>query len=112
MHIILIRLNSDFDNPNGALLGLIIAAFSIGAVIAIPVVPYVTDRFGRKHSITLPSRLSDGNRPNVSYLLAYLVENLMKDQRKDLFILEDNVYVCPRTGMRARLTDRIYVYFY
>jgi hypothetical protein len=29
----------DFDNPSGALLGLISAAFSIGAVLAIPVVP-------------------------------------------------------------------------
>lgn len=47
----------DFDNPNGALLGLISAAFSIGAVIAIPVVPYVNDRFGRKHSITFGSAI-------------------------------------------------------
>jgi MFS family permease len=47
----------DFDNPSGALLGLISAAFSIGAVLAIPVVPYVNDRFGRKHSITLGSAI-------------------------------------------------------
>lgn len=30
---------TDFDNPNGALLGVITAAFSIGAVFAIPIVP-------------------------------------------------------------------------
>jgi sugar porter (SP) family MFS transporter len=31
------------------------AAFSIGAVIALPVVPYTNDRVGRKHSITIGS---------------------------------------------------------
>jgi hypothetical protein len=31
----------DFNNPQGALLGVINAAFSIGAVLALPVVPYV-----------------------------------------------------------------------
>lgn len=55
MYIILIGWISDFGNLNGALLGLISAAFSIGAVIAIPVVPYINDMFGRKHSITLGS---------------------------------------------------------
>lgn len=33
----------DFHNPQGALLGIITAAFSIGAVIALPIVPYVRD---------------------------------------------------------------------
>jgi MFS family permease len=69
------RPRSDFDNPNGALLGVITAAFSIGAVLAIPVVPCtsshvprpalsyvdtddfvgVNDRFGRKASIVVGS---------------------------------------------------------
>lgn len=47
----------------------------------------------RKHRITLPGRLGDGSQPNISFLLRYLVDNLMKDQRKELFIMEDNVYV-------------------
>ncbi|KAK6441414.1 hypothetical protein LTR95_002362 [Oleoguttula sp. CCFEE 5521] len=46
-----------FDNPGGALLGLITAAFSIGAVVAIPFVPYTNDRIGRKHSITIGSSI-------------------------------------------------------
>ena len=46
----------------------------------------------RQHSISLPTRLSDGSQPNIAYLLQYLVENVMKDERKELFILEDNVY--------------------
>lgn len=47
----------------------------------------------RKHKVVLPPQLEDGSRPNISYLLRYLVDNLMKDQRKDMFIMEDNVYV-------------------
>ncbi|KAH0836146.1 hypothetical protein AYO21_04845 [Fonsecaea monophora] len=44
-----------FGNPNGALLGVITAAFSIGAVVAVPLVPYVNDRFGRKPCIVFGS---------------------------------------------------------
>lgn len=47
----------------------------------------------RKHNISLPVQLNDGNPPNIAFLLQYLVENVMKDERKELFILEDNVYV-------------------
>ena len=47
----------------------------------------------RKHGVTLPAQLSDGGRPRISFLLEYLVENVMKDERKELFILEGNVYV-------------------
>jgi hypothetical protein len=45
----------DFDNPQGAILGIITAAFSLGAVGAIPAVPWFNDRFGRKASIKLGS---------------------------------------------------------
>lgn len=45
----------------------------------------------RKHNISLPAQLKDGNPPNIAFLLQYLVENVMKDERKELFILEDNV---------------------
>jgi ubiquitin related modifier 1 len=47
----------------------------------------------RKHHITLPTQVDDGGRPTIAYLLRYLVDNIMKDQRKELFIMEDNVYV-------------------
>lgn len=47
----------------------------------------------RKHKVVLPPQLEDGSRPNILYLLKYLVDNLMKDQRTDMFIMEDNVYV-------------------
>lgn len=46
-----------FDNPQGAILGIITAAFSLGSVAAIPFVPWVNDRFGRKMSIKFGSFL-------------------------------------------------------
>ncbi|BCS17948.1 ubiquitin-related modifier 1 [Aspergillus puulaauensis] len=55
----------------------------------------------RKHNVTLPAQLSDGNPPNISFLLQYLVDNLMKDQRKELFVLEDNV----RPGILVLIND-------
>lgn len=50
-----LTINEDFNNPNGALLGLITAAFSIGAVIALPLVPFINDRYGRKACILFGS---------------------------------------------------------
>jgi hypothetical protein len=57
----------------------------------------------RKHKVVLPARLEDGSRPNISYLLKYLVDNLMKDQRIDMFIMEDNVYVNVALGFYSIL---------
>ncbi|EPS26092.1 hypothetical protein PDE_01028 [Penicillium oxalicum 114-2] len=55
----------------------------------------------RKHKISVPSRTSDGNPTNISHLLPYLVENLMQDQRKEMFIMEDNV----RPGILVLIND-------
>ncbi|KAF7591971.1 Ubiquitin- modifier 1 [Aspergillus hancockii] len=55
----------------------------------------------RKHSVTLPDRLNGGSRPNISFLLEYLVHNVMRDGRKELFILEDNV----RPGILVLIND-------
>lgn len=40
--------DTDFDSPGGEWLGVLTAAYSIGAVISLPPVPWVNDRFGRK----------------------------------------------------------------
>lgn len=47
----------DFNSPNGALLGVMTAAFSIGAAAAVPFVPYVNDRFGRKACVVTGSAI-------------------------------------------------------
>lgn len=47
----------------------------------------------RKHEILLPALKEDGSASDISSLLIYLVENTMNDDRKDMFIMEDSVYV-------------------
>lgn len=72
----------------------------------------------RKHRITLPAKLSDGSQPTIECLLRHLVDNVMNDQRKELFIMEDNVYVdsevfdqaeadysCSRPGILVLIND-------
>jgi len=39
---------SYFDHPTGSLLGLVNAAQSIGSVLILPTVGWLSDRFGRK----------------------------------------------------------------
>jgi ubiquitin related modifier 1 len=45
----------------------------------------------RKHILTIPAKTSDGKQPTIAWLIQYLVENLMQDTRKELFILDDHV---------------------
>ncbi|CAN8105436.1 unnamed protein product [Discula destructiva] len=40
-----------FDNPQGSLKGIIAAAYSLGAILSLPLIPIVNDRFGRRWSI-------------------------------------------------------------
>lgn len=42
---------SDFGNPQGSLKGIIGAAYSLGAILSLPFIPFVNDRFGRRGSI-------------------------------------------------------------
>ncbi|KAF2849538.1 hexose transporter-like protein [Plenodomus tracheiphilus IPT5] len=44
-----------FNHPRGALLGIISAAYNLGAVCALPIVPYVNDTFGRRWAIFIGS---------------------------------------------------------
>lgn len=58
----------------------------------------------RKHNVTLPAQLDNGSQPNIAYLLRYLVDNVMKDQRQEMFIMEDNVYVDYNVWIKQKLT--------
>ncbi|KAK2044575.1 general substrate transporter [Colletotrichum somersetense] len=40
-----------FGDPQGSLKGIIAAAYSLGAVLSLPFIPFVNDRFGRRWSI-------------------------------------------------------------
>lgn len=44
-----------------------------------------------KHRISIPSKDDNGSPVNVGFLIRYLCENVMKDQRKDLFVVNDAV---------------------
>ncbi|EGO02294.1 hypothetical protein SERLA73DRAFT_166753 [Serpula lacrymans var. lacrymans S7.3] len=46
-----------YNHPRSALLGLISAMYSLGAICAVPLVPVVTDRFGRRRAIFFGSIL-------------------------------------------------------
>lgn len=47
----------------------------------------------RKLSITVPVKSKDGGNTNIADLVRHLCENIMKDPRKELFILDGTVYV-------------------
>lgn len=45
-----------------------------------------------KHKISIPAKDNDGMPVNIGFLIQYLCDNLMKDPRKGLFVLENAVY--------------------
>jgi ubiquitin related modifier 1 len=45
----------------------------------------------RKHQVNIPFSNSSNEAPNVSFLVDYLCENLMRDSRKELFVLDGEV---------------------
>ncbi|KEF61608.1 ubiquitin-like modifier 1 [Exophiala aquamarina CBS 119918] len=54
-----------------------------------------------KHSISLPTDADNGNRPTIGYLVTYICEHLMKDSRKELFVLDNAV----RPGILVLIND-------
>ncbi|OQN97399.1 Ubiquitin-related modifier 1 [Cryoendolithus antarcticus] len=52
----------------------------------------------RKHKVDLPSSKQS---PNVADLITYLCDNLMKDPRKDMFVLDGTV----RPGILVLIND-------
>lgn len=45
----------------------------------------------RKHTVALPCDHEKGHRPSLAYLIRYLCDNLMKDRRQEMFILDGTV---------------------
>lgn len=46
----------------------------------------------RKHNISLPATDEDGRTANLAFLVRYLCVHLMKDHRKESFVLDEAVY--------------------
>ncbi|KAL8700186.1 MAG: hypothetical protein Q9201_005582 [Fulgogasparrea decipioides] len=55
----------------------------------------------RKHSISLPKSDEHGNASNAAFLVRYLCNHLMKDRRKELFVVDDTV----RPGILVLIND-------
>ena len=47
--------STDFDNPQGSLKGIIAAAYPLGAILSLPLIPIINDRLGRRWSIFIGS---------------------------------------------------------
>lgn len=45
----------------------------------------------RKHKIPIPAQDSRGNAVTVGWLVNYLCEEVMKDPRKEMFVLDGHV---------------------
>ena len=45
----------------------------------------------RQHSIELPSEDENGQTANLAFLVRFLCDNLMKDRRKEIFIMDGTV---------------------
>lgn len=49
----------------------------------------------RHHTITIPAHSSDGKPVTIAHLIHHLCEDVMKDSRKEMFVLDDHMYVAP-----------------
>lgn len=47
----------------------------------------------REHSVTLPAKDKDGQPATVAFLIRHLCQHVMKDTRKELFVLDNHLYV-------------------
>lgn len=45
----------------------------------------------RQHRVSIPAVLDDARSPNIGFLIDYLVENVMRDKRAELFLLDGHV---------------------
>lgn len=46
-----------------------------------------------RHSLALPAKDKDGSPSTIAFLVHHLCEHVMKDTRKELFVLNGHVYV-------------------
>lgn len=47
----------------------------------------------RQHALALPAQDKNGHPANIAWLVDYLCNSVMKDSRKELFVLDNHLYV-------------------
>lgn len=47
----------------------------------------------RQHTLSIPAADQDGKPADIAYLIDHLCKNVMDDSRKDLFVLDNHLYV-------------------
>jgi ubiquitin related modifier 1 len=45
----------------------------------------------RKHKLSIPTKDEQGKAVNIGWLVKYLCEKIMKDSRKEMFVLDGHV---------------------
>ena len=45
----------------------------------------------RKHTLSIPTKDESGSASNIAFLVRYLCENVIRDSRRELFVLDDTV---------------------
>lgn len=45
----------------------------------------------KRHKLAIPIKDQDGKSVTVAFLIEYLCENIMKDSRKELFVLDGHL---------------------
>ncbi|KAM0324050.1 hypothetical protein ACHAQA_008238 [Verticillium albo-atrum] len=55
----------------------------------------------RKHAVSIPAQGEDGTPATIAHLIDHLCKNVMKDSRKELFVLQDHI----RPGILVLIND-------
>ncbi|ROT39176.1 Urm1-domain-containing protein [Sodiomyces alkalinus F11] len=55
----------------------------------------------RRYEVSVPAVAEDGKPATIAFLVGYLCQNLMKDSRKELFVLDDHI----RPGILLLIND-------
>lgn len=62
----------------------------------------------RQHALTIPAADQDGKPVDIGYLIDHLCQNVMDDSRKDLFVLDNHLYVLATLYLRLCLRIAIH----
>lgn len=63
----------------------------------------------RIHKLTIPTHDADGKAVTIAYLITHLCENVMKDNRKELFVLDDHMYA-PSSSCSPFISEHLVTY--